>query len=234
MYTNTKWKLSEKEERQHWKRALCVSSIYPAWLRRHRKAYGMLFSCIQPFIIGTNDLKGICKISSLTSQASKCLTLTCNSSFLSQLAIKHPVLRSNSSPPGHVQVVCPCWQWHRESWAKPQSTNRSVGAVTGGNWDIMIPPAGNSTTGYVSGCLRPPGDRKCSCTCPQMALASTAYTKPQLFMWITQWFQMTSLLKWKLPLSLRKLISLQGWLYKNRGTVLAGCLHHGCSDLNCW
>lgn len=45
---------------------------------------------------------------------------------------------------------------------------------------------------------------------------------------------MVSLLKWKLPLSLRKLSSLQGWLYTSCGTVLAGYLHHGCSDLSSW
>lgn len=128
-------------------------------------------------------------------------------------------------------MVCP-WQWHWESWAQPQSTNVGAGVVTRGARDIVIPPAGISTAGgYESGCVRRPGDRKCSCTCQQMALTSAAATMAQPFMWITQPFQMVSFLKRELPLSLRKLSSLQGWLYKSRGTVLAGCLpsHDGCS-----
>lgn len=70
-----------------------------------------------------------------------------------------------------------------ESRAQPQSTTCSVGAATRGAWDIVIPPAATSTTGgCLSACVELPGDRKCSCTCQQMALTSGAAVMPQPFL----------------------------------------------------
>lgn len=159
-----------------------MSSIYPVRSKRHGKAHCTLFNCIQPFITCTSDLKGICKISVLASLASKCLILTCNMLLLEQLSES----AHNNTSPVEKQLRSTRTCLGGSSLAATltvTSTTRGTVVVTRGARDIVIPPAGIGTAGgYASGCLGPPGDRKCSCTCQQMALLSAAAVMPQPFM----------------------------------------------------